>query len=62
MAKKEWLDQRICDIYEEPGTNTLREWIRECEEEFELTEMDLDSITDEGLTKYIEWLEYLCEK
>jgi hypothetical protein len=62
MISKESLDRRICDIYDEPGTNTLREWIKECEEEFDLQEKDLDNITDKELTEYIEWLEYLCEK
>ena len=61
--KKEDLDKRVCDIYEEEvGTNTLREWIIECEEEFEIVNKDLDKMTDKELTEYIEWLEYLGEK
>lgn len=61
--RKNDLDKRVCDIYEdEVGTNTLREWITECEEEFEIENKDLDKMTDKELTEYIEWLEYLGEK
>ena len=59
---KEQLDKRICDIYDEPGTNTLREWITECEDEYEIENKDLDNTADEELNKHIEFLEYLNEK
>jgi len=63
MIKKEYLDKRICDIYEEEaGTNTLREWIIECEDEYEIGNKDLNSMTDKEINEYVEWLEYLCEK
>jgi len=63
MILKEDLNKRICDIYkEEPGINTLREWIIECENDYEIENKDLDSMTDEELNAYIEWLEYLNEK
>lgn len=62
MIKKEDLDKRICDIYKEPGTNTLREWIRESEQEFGMKEKDLDNMIEKELNEYIELLEYLWEK
>lgn len=61
--KKEDLDKRVCDIYEEEvGTNTLREWIIECEDEYEIRNKDLNNMTDEEINEYVEWLEYLGEK
>lgn len=63
MVSREDLDKRICDIYEEEdGIHTLREWIKECEEEYGLEEKDLDNIREDKLMEYIEWLEYLREK
>jgi hypothetical protein len=61
--KIEDLDKRVRDIYEdEVGVNTLREWILEIENELDLRAKELDSMTENELTEYIEWLEYLQEK
>ena len=63
MIKKEDLDKRICDTEEgAENTQTQREWIRECEKDFQENEADLDNMTEEELEELTEWLEYLGEK
>lgn len=59
---KSILDKRICDVEGVENTQTYREFIRESEEEFELEQMDLDNMSDENLTEYINFLDYLWIK
>ena len=59
---KNILDKRICDVEGVENTQTYREFIRESEEEFELEQMDLDNMSDENLTEYINFLDYLWIK
>lgn len=59
---KNILDKRICDVEGVENTQTYREFIRESEEEFELEKMDLDNMSDENLTEYINFLDYLWSK
>lgn len=62
------LDKRICDIVE-GATNmqTLREFIRESEKEFEMEPKNFDNmgesiLDDIALNHYIEFLDYLWTK
>lgn len=57
------LDKRICDV-EEGATNTqtYREYIREVEENLGLERKDLYHMSDEELTDYLDWLDYLESK
>lgn len=51
------LDDKIKD--HETGVKydkTFREWIRDTENEFNIEHEDLDSMTDEELNNYDEWL------
>lgn len=52
--KKEYLDKRISDIYGY-GDNeeTLREYITDSEETFQLEKQDLDNMSDSNLEKYV---------
>lgn len=71
MYKNSDLDKRICDI-EEGVTNkeTLREFIKRSEKEFglepsekfELEPVYLDSMSEEVLNNYIDYLDRLWEK
>lgn len=71
MYKHSDLDKRICDI-EEGATNTetLREFIKRSEKEFglepsekfELEPVYLDSMSEEVLNNYIDYLDRLWEK
>ncbi|EOU1110458.1 hypothetical protein [Clostridium perfringens] len=71
MYKHSDLDKRICDI-EKGATNTetLREFIKRSEKEFglepsekfELEPVDLDSMIEEDLNNYIDYLDRLWEK
>lgn len=57
------LDERICDVEDDADNEqTFREFIRECEEEFCLDEADLDTMSDEELTEYLNWLDELACK
>lgn len=63
MLLKENLDKRICDC-ESNADNTLtyREFIRASEEEFEMEKSNLDSMNEEELKNYIDFIDYLYEK
>jgi len=63
MIKKENLDKRICDV-EEGATNqeTLRQYIRATEVEFCVAERDIDSMNDEELLNYVNYLDELWNK
>lgn len=71
MYKHSDLDKRICDLEEKAtNTETLREFIERSEEEFglepsekfELEPVDLDSMSEEDLNNYIDYLDRLWEK
>lgn len=62
MYKHSDLDKRICDIEEANNTETLREFIRNSEEWFGMNQVDIDSISEEKLNEYIDFLDYLWEK
>ena len=54
---KDILDRRICEFEEcVSDTITYRQWIRDYEEFYELGHKDLDSMTDEELEKYDDFL------
>lgn len=62
---KDNLDKRISDVIKEATNNqTFREFIRESEKEFGMTEYPLDNedLTDEELKEYIDFLSYLWDK
>lgn len=61
--KKSDLDKRICDV-EEVATNTqtYREFIDECCQEFYGEKFDLDSMSEESLNKLLDFMDYLCDK
>ncbi|XZM32274.1 hypothetical protein ACSXAY_10105 [Clostridium perfringens] len=60
MYKTTDLDKRICDIEESSdNTETLREYIRISEEEYGFEPVDLESMSDEDLNNYIEFLNEL---
>ncbi|SCJ96057.1 hypothetical protein [Clostridium sp.] len=63
MLLKENLDKRICDC-ESNADNTLtyREFIRASEEEFEMEKSNLDSMNEEELKNYLDFIDYLYEK
>ncbi len=63
MLLKENLDKRICDC-EPDADNTLtyREFIRVSEEELEMEKANLDSMTEEELKDYLNFIDYLHEK
>lgn len=57
------LDKRICDVEEgTENTQTYREYIRECEEEFGLEHERLEEFEGHELEQYIEFLDYLWTK
>lgn len=62
MYKHSDLDKRICDLEEANNTETLRNFIRTSEEWFEMNQVDIDSLSEEDLNKYINFLDYLWEK
>lgn len=63
MYKITDLDKRICDIEERAtNTETLREFIKRSEKEFVLEPGDLDSMSEEDLNNYIDYLDKLWEK
>lgn len=60
---KEQLDTRICDLEESSGnTQTYREFIIDSENDFDLEIKELDSMSNEDLNKYIDFLDYLWTK
>lgn len=63
MYKITDLDKRICDL-EEGATNTetLREFIKRSEKYFDMVPKNLDSINEERLNEYIDFLDYLWDK
>ncbi len=61
--KKGDLDKRICDVeIEADNTQTYREFIVEAEEEIGIGSADLDNMTDEELTVYLDFLDELLLK
>ncbi|MCC0650738.1 hypothetical protein [Clostridioides sp. ZZV15-6598] len=61
--RKEDLDKRICDIeLEADNTQTYREFIVEAEKGIETGSADLDNMTDEELTVYLDFLDELLLK
>ncbi|EIS9525225.1 hypothetical protein GSQ54_16155 [Clostridioides difficile] len=61
--KKGDLDKRICDVeIEADNTQTYREFIVEAEEEIGTGSADLDNMTDEELTVYLDFLDELLLK
>lgn len=59
---KDKLDKRICDVEGGDNEETYREFIKVSEIAFELEHKDLDSMSDEDLGTYIQWLDYLWTK
>lgn len=59
---KEDLDKRICDVEDCGNTQTFREFIIESEKEFYLKHKDLDSLTEEELNSYLDFLDDLWWK
>lgn len=63
MKLKEVLDTRICDVVETAtNTQTYREFIRYSEQQFEMMFADLDNISEEELSDYLDFLGYLWTK
>ncbi|MCC0744959.1 hypothetical protein KGF43_20935 [Clostridioides sp. ZZV14-6044] len=61
--RKEDLDKRICDVeIEFPNMQTYREFIVEAEKEIGTGSADLDNMTDEELTVYLDFLDELLLK
>ncbi|WP_275372834.1 hypothetical protein [Clostridium tertium] len=63
MLTNKLLDIKICDIEKEcSNTQTYREYITESENKFEMARENLDAMSDEELSKYLEFLDYLWDK
>jgi hypothetical protein len=62
VLTKENLDKRICDVEGSANEETFRTFIMDSEEEFGMEPRDLDSMTDEELHEYLEFLDYLWTK
>jgi hypothetical protein len=62
VLTKEKLDKRICDVEGVANEETYREFIRNSEDAFEMEHMDIDSLDEEELNKYLEFLDYLWTK
>ncbi len=63
MYKYSDLDKRICDIEERAtNTETLREFIKRSEKYFDMVPKNLNSINEEKLNEYIDFLDYLWDK
>lgn len=63
MIKVEYLDKRICDIENDCNNKeTFRQFIRTSEDQFGMDNADLDSMSDEQLDQYVEFLDYLWDK
>lgn len=62
-STKENLDKRICDVHEfAQNTETFREFIRNSEEFFGMHPREIDSMSEEDLNGYINFLDYLWDK
>jgi hypothetical protein len=60
---KEHLDKRICDVETDAAnTQTYREFIIHSEMVFEAPPQDLDSMNDEQLNRYLDFMDYLWTK
>lgn len=60
---QETLDKPFSDLEEDnSNTETVREYIRASESEFGLEEVALETLSDEKLTEYVQWLDYLWTK
>ena len=58
-------DLKVCKANLDKKVNseeTLRDFIRNSETEFEFTHADIDNIPDEELEDYVEWLDDLWGK
>lgn len=62
MIKKSDLDKRICDVEGGWSTKTYREFIRQCENDFDMDNADLDNMSEKDLNDHIDFLDYLCGK
>lgn len=63
MNIKEVLNKRICDVVEgASNAQTFREFIRESEDEFEIASANLDSMSEEELSNYLDFLDELWYK
>lgn len=63
MNIKEVLNKRICDVVEgASNAQTFREFIRESEDEFEIASANLDSMSEEELSNYLDFLSELWYK
>lgn len=60
---QELLHKRICDV-EPEATNeeTYAEFIKEAEEGFDMRPLDLETMTTEELTEYMDYIDYLYGK
>lgn len=56
------LDKRICDVEDTSNTETYREFIIRSEEAFELENVDLDSLDNNTLNSYLNFLDDLWMK
>ena len=59
---KDILNKRICDVEIAENTQTYLEFIRESEEQFGIKRVNLDNLSDNELTEYFMFLEYLWDK
>lgn len=60
---KDQLDTPICEVVPEANnTETYRDFIRSSENEFCMEPRDIDTMTDQELNEYIEFLDYLWDK
>lgn len=64
LYTQDMLDKRFCDVEENGvGTSTIRQFLQESYTEFgmEFDKQVVESMTDEELTKEIEWLNHLWD-
>lgn len=62
MITKKDLDKRICDVEPCENTETYREFIREAEKELCFRHINIDHLTDNELSKYLDLLDDLLMK
>jgi hypothetical protein len=63
MIRHDQLDIPICELHEgATNTETMRDFIRNSEHMFEMAPKDIDTLSEEELNKYIDFLDYLWEK
>lgn len=61
--RKDQLDTRICDHRSDSmNPQTYREYIRECEQQFELKPLDLEKESAKKINMYLDWLDDLWLK